>query len=80
MENVRQANGIGGLGPEDERQQALERMRTASSVSMSPELFEKMFLSPPTAVRGDLRKKFANPTPMLVPGTLLVIRTISYTC
>lgn len=57
---------IGGLSPEEERQQVLGRMRTAGSISMSPELFEKLYLSPPSAVKGDLRKTFANPTPMSV--------------
>lgn len=61
---------IGGLSPEDERQQALGRMRTAGSISMSPELFEKLYLSPPNAVKGDLRKTFANPTPMYVEDTI----------
>jgi hypothetical protein len=55
MDNAGQANVIGDPGPKSERQAALERMRTASSVSISPELFEKMFMSPPTAVRGDTR-------------------------
>jgi hypothetical protein len=29
---------------------------------MSPELFEKLYLSPQNAVKGELRKKFADPT------------------
>ena len=46
------ANGIykdtspGGLSPEDEREAGLARLRTAETVSMSPELFEKLYLSP----------------------------------
>ncbi len=43
---------------------ALRRIRTAGSVSMSPELFEKLYLSPENRVSGDLRKTFGNPTPM----------------
>lgn len=64
------ANGIykdtspGGLSPEDEREAGLARLRTAETVSMSPELFEKLYLSPQNKVSGDLRKTFANPTPM----------------
>lgn len=46
------------------REDALHRVRTAGSVSISPELFEKLYLSPQTNVKGDLRKTFGNPTPM----------------
>jgi hypothetical protein len=31
---------------------------------MSPELFEKIYLTPPNQVAGDLRKRFGNPTPL----------------
>ncbi|KAJ4267028.1 hypothetical protein NW762_003126 [Fusarium torreyae] len=48
------------------RVDALEAVRSAASISMSPELFEKLYLSPPNAVKGDLRKTFGNPTPMSV--------------
>jgi uncharacterized protein len=45
---------------------ALHRIRTAGSISISPELFEKLYLSPQNAVKGDLRKTFGNPTPLYV--------------
>lgn len=45
---------------------ALRKMRTAGSISISPELFEKLYLSPKNQVSGDLRTKFANPTPLYV--------------
>jgi hypothetical protein len=45
---------------------ALKRIRTAGSISISPELFEKLYLSPQNAVKGDLRKTFGNPTPVYV--------------
>lgn len=44
----------------------LKQTRTANSVSISAELFEKIYLSPQNAVRGDLRKTFGNPTPVSV--------------
>ena len=44
--------------------EALQRIRTAGSISISPELFEKLYLSPQNAVKGDLRKTFGNPTPV----------------
>lgn len=43
---------------------ALNRIRTAGSISISPELFEKLYLSPENKVSGDLRKTFGNPTPL----------------
>lgn len=48
----------GGYRSED----MMERVRTASSVTIPPELFEQMFLSPENKVKGDLRQTFANPT------------------
>lgn len=44
--------------------EALRRIRTAGSISISPELFEKIYLSPQNAVKGDLRKTVGNPTPL----------------
>ena len=43
---------------------ALNRIRTAGSISISPELFEKLYLSPENKVAGELRKTFGNPTPL----------------
>ncbi|KAK9374318.1 GPR1/FUN34/yaaH family-domain-containing protein [Lipomyces chichibuensis] len=48
------------------REEALSRMRTAQSITMSPELFEKLYLSPERAVKGNLRQTFANPTPLAI--------------
>jgi hypothetical protein len=47
-----------------DRMETLNKFRSAASVSMSPELFEKLYLSPQNRVHGDLRRTFANPTPM----------------
>jgi uncharacterized protein len=47
-----------------DKETALKRIRTAGSISISPELFEKIYLSPLNAVKGDLRKTFGNPTPV----------------
>ena len=43
---------------------ALKKIRTTGSLSISPELFEKIYLSPQNRVAGDLRKTFGNPTPL----------------
>ncbi|KND94246.1 Protein alcS [Tolypocladium ophioglossoides CBS 100239] len=53
-------------GGYDDRTEALGTFRSAASVSMSPELFEKLYLSPLDNVKGDLRKPFANSIPMCV--------------
>ncbi|KAF2226149.1 GPR1/FUN34/yaaH family-domain-containing protein [Elsinoe ampelina] len=56
---------------------ALDRIRTAGSISISPELFEKIYLSPQNKVAGDLRKTFANPTPIALVGFLLSLTPLS---
>lgn len=43
---------------------ALKRIQTAGSISISPELFEKIYLSPQNQVKGELRKTVGNPTPL----------------
>lgn len=55
--------------------EALSRFRSAASIAMTPELFEKLYLSPQNRVTGDLRKTFANPTPMCAsPGNHFICR------
>ncbi|KAH7391602.1 hypothetical protein BKA64DRAFT_109651 [Cadophora sp. MPI-SDFR-AT-0126] len=56
---------------------ALKRIRTAGSISISPELFEKIYLSPQNQVKGDLRKTFGNPTPVALCGFLLCLSPLS---
>jgi hypothetical protein len=43
---------------------ALRKIRTAGSISISPELFEKIYLSPKNQVSNNLRSTFGNPTPL----------------
>lgn len=40
----------------------LGRRDTVGSITLTPEVFEKMYLAPKQAVKGDLRRTFANPT------------------
>lgn len=56
---------------------ALNRIRTAGSISISPELFEKLYLSPQNVVKGDLRKTFGNPTPVALLGFVLCLSPLS---
>ena len=61
--------GVGGYLHDDiPSDQALRRIKTAGSISISPELFEKIYLSPQNKVSGDLRKTFGNPTPIALVG------------
>jgi hypothetical protein len=43
---------------------ALNTIRTAGSVSISAELFEKIYLSPKNRVSNNIRSTFGNPTPL----------------
>jgi len=65
------------LGDDMDHEDALKRIRTAGSISISPELFEKIYLSPQNAVKGDLRKTFGNPTPVALLGFLLCLSPLS---
>jgi hypothetical protein len=65
--NIAYGNGYGGhhhLDASYDSSTALHKIRTAGSISISPELFEKLYLSPQNKVSGDLRKTFGNPTPL----------------
>ncbi|KAJ9669731.1 hypothetical protein H2201_000116 [Coniosporium apollinis] len=65
------------LGDHLDSDTALKRIRTAGSISISPELFEKIYLSPQNQVKGDLRKTFANPTPLALVGFLISLSPLS---
>lgn len=56
------------LGVTETRDEALSRIKSYSTVTLSPELFEKLYLQPLANVKGDLRKTFANPTPLGLIG------------
>ncbi|KAF2673496.1 hypothetical protein BT63DRAFT_467024 [Microthyrium microscopicum] len=71
------SNGGDFLHPSMTQDQALHRIRTAGSISISPELFEKLYLSPANNVKGDLRKTFANPTPLALIGFLIALNPLA---
>lgn len=54
------------LGKDLDAGAAMQQIQRASSIAMTPELFEKIYLAPQTNVKGDLRKYFGNPTPLYV--------------
>ncbi|KAF1361041.1 hypothetical protein EJ07DRAFT_164643 [Lizonia empirigonia] len=67
------------LGENMDEDLALRHIRTAGSISISPELFEKLYLSPKNEVKGELRKTFGNPTPLALVGFLLSLTPLSWT-
>ncbi|KAL9595355.1 MAG: hypothetical protein Q9179_005018 [Wetmoreana sp. 5 TL-2023] len=66
-----------GTGFQNGSGDAVTRLRTAGSVNISPEMFEKLYLSPETRVKGELRKTFGNPTPIALVGFLLSLTPLS---
>ncbi|KAI0125427.1 hypothetical protein BJ170DRAFT_637550 [Xylariales sp. AK1849] len=78
MEDYAAGNGNGNghsprsyLHKDMSHDDALNRIKTAGSISLSPELFEKLYLSPQNNVKGDLRKTFGNPTPIAIVGFVI---------
>ncbi|CZT52651.1 related to Y.lipolytica GPR1 protein and Fun34p [Rhynchosporium secalis] len=57
-------------------------LKRTESLGISPELFEKLFLSPQTSVAGDLRSTFGNPTPLgeALEGPLKQLKSFSLPC
>ena len=56
---------------------ALRQIRTAGSISISPELFEKLYLTPKTPRHGNNVKRFANAVPMGFTGFVISTFTFS---
>ncbi len=50
----------GGIRVVDDEEKGLHRTQTG--VTMSPELFEKLYLTPKVPHVGDYNRRFANPT------------------
>ncbi|KAJ4367984.1 hypothetical protein N0V85_009112 [Neurospora sp. IMI 360204] len=62
------ANGDGNqydIRNNETRGDALRKIQTAGSLSISAELFEKIYLSPKTQVQGNLRNVLGNPAPIM---------------
>jgi hypothetical protein len=63
---------------DSDRAEALNRFRSATSIAMTPELFEKLYLSPQSKVKGHLRDTFGNPTPMYVRNWHFTVLFLQY--
>jgi hypothetical protein len=57
--------------------EALNRSDTVSSIALTPEHFERLYLGPPNKVKGDLGKTFGNPTPLGLAGLLIAITPLT---
>ncbi|KAI0532862.1 GPR1/FUN34/yaaH family-domain-containing protein [Xylaria digitata] len=63
--------------PTEHRGKMLDRTATASGISISPELFEQLYLAPKNHVNGKLRRTVGNPTPLALGGFLLCSTPLS---
>lgn len=55
----------------------LKQTQTIGGMTISPELFEKLYLTPKTPHAGDYNKRFANPTPLGFVGFVISTFTFS---
>lgn len=55
----------------------MENLRRENAIVLTPELFEKLYLNPANNVRGDLRERYGNPTPLALLGFLLSLSPLS---
>ncbi|CZR57968.1 related to Y.lipolytica GPR1 protein and Fun34p [Phialocephala subalpina] len=53
------------------------RLQHVESLSIPPELFEKLYLSPQNRVHGELRGTLGNPTPLALVGFLIALSPLS---
>lgn len=58
------SNGVRETGFASENGNHMQPLHNISSVTISNEMFEKLYLNPANKVKGDLRRTFANPTPL----------------
>ena len=63
--------GMANLHPDDSREETLRKMRTADSIALPMDVFEKLYLGPLQPAAGQLRKTFGNPSPIALVGFLL---------
>ncbi|KAK6542843.1 hypothetical protein TWF694_006783 [Orbilia ellipsospora] len=81
--NMSQTQGQGSYSPPGSSQNnenskdRLDRIRTAATIPISAEMFEKLYLTPENRVHGDLRKTFGNPTPIAIVGFIMSITPLS---
>ncbi|TVY83412.1 Protein alcS [Lachnellula suecica] len=75
--NQRKNGAHDDVSESSERPHLLSQVKSSGGMTISPELFEKLYLTPKTAATGDLRKRFANPTPLGLMGFVISALTFS---
>jgi hypothetical protein len=63
-------NGI-TFHSDDSHEETLRKIRSADSIAIPRDVFEKLYLNPKQPADGHLRKMFSNPTPVALVGFLL---------
>ncbi|KUI56671.1 Protein alcS [Cytospora mali] len=66
-----------GYDYQDDHDHRLHHSKTNGAVSISAELFEKLYLAPKTEVSGELRRTFGNPTPIGLVGFLIALTPLA---
>ncbi|KAI1182878.1 GPR1/FUN34/YaaH-class plasma membrane protein [Nemania serpens] len=81
MENDSSFESIGSkhehLHEDMSPESAMSKIRTTGSISISPALFEKLYLSPQNKVKGSLRQTFGNPTAIGLVGNVISISPLA---
>lgn len=62
---------------EDMGQNYLHQIKSSGGLTITPELFERLYLTPKVAATGDFRKRFANPTPLGLMGFIISATTFA---
>ncbi|KAI9813433.1 MAG: hypothetical protein M1827_004108 [Pycnora praestabilis] len=65
------------LGKDMDSEAALRAIQKGQSITISPEILEKVYLTPQNQVKGDLRKPFGNPTPLALLGLVMALTLFS---
>lgn len=55
----------------------MNKVQTTASIQLSPEMFEKLYLSPPTKTSNDMVRRVGNPTPIALIGFVLATTPLS---
>ena len=76
LKDLEAGNGNGASLNRIETREEL-RNHLTQSTTISPALFEELFLSPKNVVSGELRSTFANPTPLGVMGFAVALFPLS---
>ncbi|KAI0160749.1 hypothetical protein GGR57DRAFT_456233 [Xylariaceae sp. FL1272] len=67
-------NGVNGGDPKHDdfgANNLIRHIQTGGSITMPPEMFEKLYLSPQNRVKGELRKTLGNPTAIGIVGFVI---------